>query len=184
MPSEGNWMPFVYKRQLYVSYSICPHTVLTVDPTSGNCTLAFTTNASAARCKPGEDILRGASLRGSVTSPFPIDEGRSILGLGHTRGGGIGMSYFHFLFKRRAVPPFDITGRSEEFRLPMYLSRFVPQLGPRADALQFCLSIRTDGDTNRPDLIFDYAARDAIALTMRVPYAEYCNFTQWCSGAN
>jgi hypothetical protein len=176
MPSEGNWMPFIYKDQLYVSYSLCPHTVLAVDPESGNCSFAYRTDSIAANCSSGEGVTRGTAARGNVVG-FPVDGGKAMLGLGHVRGGGVGHSYFHFFYKRRSEPPFDIVARSSHFRFPMFLQTHYPKLGLRADATQFCISLRTNA---KAEVVMDYSTMDAVALTLHVPHALYCNFTRWC----
>ena len=53
--SEGNWLPFVHQDTLYVLYSICPHLVLRVNVSSGECSEAYH-EAEPASCK-GYDVL-------------------------------------------------------------------------------------------------------------------------------
>eukprot|EP00966_Prymnesium_polylepis_P294128 6793160-Prymnesium_polylepis.1 len=98
--SEGNWLPFVYNDQLYVSYSLCPHTVLAVDVHTGSCTLAHETRHAGCSnfdCGSAAGFLDG--------------NGSTVIGLGHQKMG-LGRFYFHFFFRRNALPPFEIQERS------------------------------------------------------------------------
>ena len=96
--SEGNWLPFVHDGKLFVSYSLCPHRVLAVDPLSGVCVQAYETRAPG--CSPGE--------RGSASGVYHATSG-SVVGLGHLRS----YAYHHFFFARESQPPF------RPFRIPL-----------------------------------------------------------------
>ena len=76
-------MPFVHRHQLYVSYSLCPHTVLAVDIATGHCTLAHETRA------PDCDKHH----RGSASGVAIDSRAGSVVGLAHTKGAGVGRMY-------------------------------------------------------------------------------------------
>ena len=181
--SEGNWLPFVHADQLYVSYSLCPHKVLAVDPGSGNCTLAYST--SGGGCRGYE--------RGSAAG-FSDDDG-TVVGLGHGKGIGNGRFYWHFFFKRAATPPFAMIARSRDFRMPVYFAPFARRPtccgnGNHTDAgslwsiagdfTQYCLSLRPRHNGTR-DLVMDYSIRDVIPLSVHIPRPVFCNVTGWCN---
>eukprot|EP00965_Chrysotila_dentata_P206887 6183802-Pleurochrysis_carterae.AAC.1 len=155
--SEGNWLPFVHKRRLYVSYSLCPHRVLLVNPHNGHCKLVFET--VPARCSRWD--------RGSA-SGF-VDEHGAAVGLGHQKG--VGLYYHHFFYRRSSIPPFPIISRSADFKFPKYFN--VRNIW---DRVQFCLSVRQDGS----GLTMDFSTMDAVPLSIHMPRRQYCNFTAWC----
>lgn len=164
---EGNWLPFTYAGRVYVSYTLCPHMVLLVNLTSGECTPAY------------HSIPEGCSVhdRGSASAVVSMDDDGTLVGLGHHRHGS---RYLHWLFKREAAPPFRIVARSRTFQLPLSLSLH-PNAGMFADDVQFCLSLRAVGAvSNRSHIAFDYSAGDAVALTARWTRERYCRFTGWC----
>uniref|UniRef100_A0A7S4FAY7 Uncharacterized protein n=1 Tax=Chrysotila carterae TaxID=13221 RepID=A0A7S4FAY7_CHRCT len=155
--SEGNWLPFVYNDQLFVTYSLCPHRVLSVNPETGHCQLAYET--VPARCSRFD--------RGSATG-F-VDEHGMTVGVGHHKSSSVW--YYHFLFRRLNTPPFEIVDRSADFRFPVWFNA-----RPSWDRIQFCLSMRQVGGS----VAMDYSVQDAIALTIHMPRWQYCNFTRWC----
>lgn len=175
--SEGNWLPFVYAGRVYVSYTLCPHTVLAVSPSTGDCTRVHSTMPSG--CSVAD--------RGSASGVADFDGDGAVVGLGHHRGGGF--QYYHWLFKREASPPFRILARSRRFRLPRFLA-LQPGVGPHADDCQYSISLRAEGAPaasgrreapDRQALVFDFGAADRVALTATWSRSFYCQFTGWCT---
>ena len=168
LASEGNWLPFVHRGSLFVSYSLCPHTVLALDPDAANASLAFSYESERMRSRcaeldetgKGGELSSGHGLRGSAPGmgyPSASPGGSSassanshhhfdsVVGLGHIKGGGRGGSYYHFFFRRNAQPPFDLLAISDLFRFPPFLSRLPAfKKQPRIDATQYCTSLRVD----------------------------------------
>lgn len=65
---ERNWQPFVLKDKLYVTYSLCPHVVLSVDMESGICAVVSKQNSSTGLCalqaegqSNGYSVLQGST---------------------------------------------------------------------------------------------------------------------------
>ena len=179
-PSEGNWLPFVHKGRLFVSYSLCPHRVLAVDPQSGVCTRAFETTR-AEGCEARERSSASGYYAGGTDT---------VVGLGHMRLRFF--YYVHFLFERRAKPPFEILRRSKLFRFPTVLAqRGAYQrgnwLGTADTTRQFALSLRACARRASAGLIVDMSATDQLALTAHLPRHALCNLTgwaRWCTGAD
>jgi hypothetical protein len=176
--SEGNWLPFVHRGELAVSYTICPHVVLRIDTTHGNSTEVHRTRSTLCQGREAWDVPHSV-LRGSA-SGVGAEDGAGMgsehaLGLAHTRrGSSFGVAYAHLFVKRRTLPPFDILSVSQPFRLP-------PYFGLRYDITQYCLSLRIDRTDG--SLQLDYSASDAVALTLWVPRSDFCAFTGWCTSA-
>ena len=135
-------------------------------------------------------------------SPAPLSMSESVLGLGHVRGRGVGGSYYHFFFRRRAEPPFDLLNLSKMFRcgppphdcdnpsklslcfphpcsFPMFLSK-LPEFrtSPRIDATQYSTSLLFNADDRA--IVFDYSANDMTSLVVHVSHEVFCTFTKWC----
>jgi len=204
--SEGNWLPFEHEGQLYVSYSLCPHRVLAVDPATGVCTPAFVTRRGG--CDPSE---RGSASGTRYFGDAPVRNNATVLGLDHFKSEGA--VYTHFFFVRADSPPFAILRTSVRFRFPtpledtIYLparrrGEWTPFLTDRRT--QYSLSLRRprrqsaaddaslseaeggigtgSGDSDGEDLLVDVGAGDRVSFTMRISRGAFCGFTQWCEG--
>lgn len=206
--SEGNWLPFEHRGQLYVSYSLCPHRVLAVNTMSGHCTEAYLTKRTG--CNKDE--------RGSASGTHFLRAG-DVVGLGHFRS--IYGLYTHFFFQRMSQPPFSILHVSNEFRF--FTSNITVacgnQFGVRSNVyrecpvffdsqVQFALSLRrcpvmerhnsmgtvegfrglpesvdpgVHARCKRDDLLIDIGAKDQVALTILLERHIFCGFTGWCN---
>ena len=164
---EGNWLPFVWGGQLWLSYSLCPRRVLEVNATTGVCRVAH--ESPSVNCTPA--IENGDRLS---SNGFVDDEGL-VVGLGHARGR-TRQHYWHFFFRREAQPPFRVIARSADFRFPSFFHS-----GRHKDGMQFCISVRRPAVPHADSyIIMDYSTMDAAALTVNVSRSAYCNFTAWC----
>lgn len=99
---EKNWLIFkeTPARKLLAVYSVFPHVIVEIDPTSGQTKKAFETSH-------GLESLRGA--RGSCN---PIGIGNQYLAVAHFRQGHMFQHVF-YTFSTRS--PYEITGVSRKF---------------------------------------------------------------------
>lgn len=126
---QKNYSPFVYQDKLYMTYTIVPHVVLSVDPSTGKANVAFNTSGDAlaplSRDFPGADFRGGSAavlvdltkiygatteLRAAYVAVFHFQ---------HPHG-----HYRHFLYSIEAQPPFAVLSYSCELplrTLPHYI---------------------------------------------------------------
>lgn len=137
--------------------------------------------SSATRARRAPAMHLRGSASGALEPGASAHDERAVVGLAHTRRVGAAkaqpLTYTHYFFRRRATPPFDLLGISAPFRFPSFVSRVPGGGAPRADGIQFCLSLRFEGDGG---VALDFGAGDMAALTVRVSRFAYCNFTRWC----
>ena len=106
---EKNWMPFEFKNELYIVYSIVPHIILHVDIKTGKCVQKYTTIFNNKH----KDIGNGAPPQ-----LIYINDTQYFIGLGHTRGlYNKSMIRKNFFYMFDATPPFSIKYISDVFNI-------------------------------------------------------------------
>jgi hypothetical protein len=107
---EKNWMPFEFKNELYIVYSVIPHIILHVDVNTGKCVQKYNTSY-----KNDKNYHIG---NGAPPQLIAINDAIYFIGLGHTRGeykGDITRKNFFYVFE--ATPPFLIKYMSIVFNI-------------------------------------------------------------------
>ena len=152
--SEGNWLPFAHDGRLHVSYSLCPHRVLSCEPQTGQCNVAHRTRHTG--CDPrARGGASGILLDGAV------------VGIGHQKDfAGL---YGHFLFRRQPHPPFAILNQSRSFALTGD--------GFYAWDRNFVLDLSMSA---KGELLIAFGREDRAAWVAYLPREKYCALTEWC----
>ena len=155
--SEKNWVPIVYEGKLYLSYGLCPHTVLRCDAESGDCQLAYQTQLQG--CVQG---LRGGSpFVGLKNSLIAIAHTTRIMPPPELRVRNMTHNaplYEHYVVHANSTPPFALHRISSPFLLPALFHT-------DADVIQFASGLVVDEAT----AILAYGLGDCAALQLIVP---------------
>ena len=112
-PWEKNWMPFVHRGSLYVSYSLYPtHVVLSCHLRTGACSRKHATTAAAGAWSHVLDhVVRSPRL----SVPHVRIRGR-FLTVAHFRTAGSAAVYLHCFVELQPGPPFTVVRTSKTFR--------------------------------------------------------------------
>ncbi len=106
---EKNWMPFVYKNELYFIYSVFPHKILKYTNT-GYCQGVYTTNSSNFFYKNNK-IGNGAPAQ--LINYNNKDYYITIAHINITNSNALIRKNFIYIFE--AKPPFNIVGMTKKF---------------------------------------------------------------------
>ncbi|CAH6419262.1 Hypothetical protein HVR_LOCUS462 [uncultured virus] len=129
---QKNWSPFEWNGRLLCEYTIQPHVIIEIDPTTGK---------TQELCRSGtgpDNITQLSSMRGGAppilinlpsiletnsTGPtgdqilkFNTTYDRVYIGIGHTHPSKIS-GYVHFFYMFEPNPPFKIIGISDIFKM-------------------------------------------------------------------
>ena len=144
---EKNWTPFVYGSQIYLSYTICPHRVLSCEPETGVCSEVFRTSSSV-------DVT---SLRGGTPAvATPI----GYISIAHEMVRIPEFPYrvyYHRAYRFDKNPPFGILHITDRFRFPLVYQ-------DQRDAIQFAIGLCIE-DTRA---IVSYGVADFTSRIVRV----------------
>ncbi len=100
---QKNWMPFVYKSQLYIIYSLSPYIILQCNTKNGKCIEVLNKIYST----PND--LRGSS---NIIKFSTLTYGKVFLGISHSRYKHV---YTHRFFIFKYSKSFDLLAMSDEF---------------------------------------------------------------------
>ena len=174
---EMNWSPFVINETLYLSYTLCPHTVLRCDPLSGACEKAFS-SIPRGGC-PG---YQGADGKGRTPSAMHggsqlvhVRDGAAdrLLGAAHFKlyapvkgQHALPWWYLHVFYTLDTAPPFALRGVSRPFILPGAFG------DPFKDRVQFgagLAPVASGRATGADRFVLTYGLGDCVAMAVSLP---------------
>lgn len=103
---QKNWVPFVWKDQLFLGYSISPHEILMPDLQSGDCTRAYETSVC---CNWEWGEIRGGTPAILVDGEYLAFFHSSIHAISHFSLDKEKLHYFMGAYTFKAEPPFEVT---------------------------------------------------------------------------
>lgn len=150
---EKNWVVNSTGKDLYLSYSINPHVVLSVDVQTGECTKAYETTNPFLEKRASMGGIRGGSQF------VRLDEHTLVCVVHRTRKVGRWpfRVYDHAFCLAEATPPFAIQQLGEWFCFPA-------RYGDSRDAIQFCCGCAVEGS----DLLLSYGVADCVGFIARI----------------
>lgn len=167
---EKNWMPFIYRDKLYVTYSVQPHRVFEI-LSNGTAVMRYLTSSPQFFDNLTENLhskLRGGPPLVRVPSELSIWKEDYYLGILHFTNYIDGrMWYRHHAFKVQSRPPFKLMGVSRElklqFRQELPYDRSYAQLVTYVSGLH----LQHDGT-----LVIGYGSADIEARLMIMPLQD------------
>ena len=158
--TEKNWSPFVIGDELYITYSINPYIVLHCDweRSVGLVKCNVVQNRTSRVHESVPHLREDVNLRGSSTA-IPLTKGSSeFLALGHVQSFRWRENYKFFFYRfAGSAPPFQLTGFSDLFTLPLPSDR----RGSGQYAHGICMQSR--------DLLITYGLNDETSWYVKVP---------------
>ena len=123
---QKNWTAFEYNGNLFVEYSLVPHIIFKVDPSSGNCYRLPELDGGDLTAVTSDRSVRGS---GGQAIPWTWQGKDYYLGIAHTRNIRPRVSYLHYFYCFEARPPFKMVAVSKPFKFE------------REDKIQFAAGI-------------------------------------------
>lgn len=169
--SMFEWSPDKAEKQLLAVYSVDPHIVLQVDPSTGSTSMRFNESSkrllsglAATYAEPGLNVSRinggsGVVLMQGHGKPYYL----SVLHFHWYKSDYSVRKYYHYAYKFRAEPPFDMISVASK-ALPLKA-----EVSPFGSFVNYVSSLIVD----KGDVVIGYGQDDRIARFYRQPIEDF-----------